>query len=125
MLEPRSSTVAEAFSQVVGEGDDRGAALCVYHRGVPVVDIWAGTSDVGTRKPWDENTIAPITGATKGLPTVAVLLLIQDGALGLDTPVAECWPEFAAEGKQDTPYGGCCRTGRECPRSTSRSRRAL
>lgn len=101
MLEPRFSAVAEAFSRVVGKGDDRGAALCVYHRGVPVVDIWAGTADVKTRRPWNENTIAPITGATKGLLAVAVLLLVEDGTLSLDTPVAECWQEFAAEGKQD------------------------
>ncbi|MEV5897551.1 serine hydrolase domain-containing protein [Nonomuraea fuscirosea] len=45
--------------------------------------------------------MAPITGATKGLLAVAVLLLVQDGTLGLDTPVAEYWPEFAAEGKHD------------------------
>lgn len=66
MLKPRFSAVAEAFSRVVGKGDDRGAALCVYHRGVPVVDTWAGTADVKTRRPWNENTIAPVTGATKG-----------------------------------------------------------
>ncbi|MET7336090.1 serine hydrolase domain-containing protein [Nonomuraea sp. NPDC005650] len=101
MLEPRFSAVAEAFTQIIGKGADRGAALCVYHRGVPVVDIWAGTADVRTRRPWDARTIAPITGATKGLLAVAVLSLVEDGTLGLDTPVAECWPEFAAEGKRD------------------------
>ena len=87
MLKPRFSAVAEAFSRVVGKGDDRGAALCVYHRGVPVVDIWAGTADVKTRRPWNENTIAPVTGATKELLAVAVLLLVQDGTLSLGTPV--------------------------------------
>ncbi|MFC5827630.1 serine hydrolase domain-containing protein [Nonomuraea insulae] len=101
MLEPRFSAVGEAFEQIIGKGHDRGAALCVYHRGVPVVDIWAGTADIKTRRPWDADTIAPITGATKGLLAIAVLLLLQDGTLSLDTPVAECWPEFAAEGKRD------------------------
>ncbi|MEV5897552.1 hypothetical protein [Nonomuraea fuscirosea] len=51
MLEPRFSAVAEAFSHIVGKGDDRGAALCVYHWGIHVVDIWAGTADVKTRRP--------------------------------------------------------------------------
>ncbi|MEU8393753.1 serine hydrolase domain-containing protein [Nonomuraea sp. NPDC048892] len=101
MLEPRFSAVAEVFEQIVGKGTDRGAALCVYHRGIPVIDIWAGTADVKTRRPWAADTIAPITGATKGLLTVAVLSLVQDGVLHLDTPVAEYWPDFAADGKQD------------------------
>ncbi|MFG1682883.1 serine hydrolase domain-containing protein [Nonomuraea sp. NPDC049269] len=100
MLEPRFAAVAETFGQIIGKGADRGAALCVYHRGTPVVDIWAGTADVRTRRPWGADTITPITGATKGLLTVAVLLLVQDGTLELDTPVADCWPEFAVDGKQ-------------------------
>lgn len=99
MLEPRFSAVAEVFAQVVGKGQDRGAALCVYHRGVPVVDLWAGTADLKTRRPWAADMLVPITGATKGLLAIAVLLAVQQGTLRLDMPVAECWPEFAADGK--------------------------
>lgn len=101
MWESRFSGVAEAFARVVGDGRDRGAALCVYHRGVPVVDLWAGIADLKKRRPWGRDTIVPITGATKGMLAVAVLLLVADGTLGLDTPVAEYWPEFATEDKRD------------------------
>jgi CubicO group peptidase (beta-lactamase class C family) len=58
-------------------------------------------ADVRTRRPWDKDTIAPITGASKGLLGVAVLLLVGDGTLRLDSPVAEYGSEFAAVGKQD------------------------
>jgi len=40
---------------------------------------------------------------TKGVAATALLLLVDDGALDLDAPVAAVWPEFAAAGKAGIP----------------------
>jgi hypothetical protein len=42
-----------------------GAAVCVYHRGECVVDLWAGTRDRDGR-PWERETVAPSFSTTKG-----------------------------------------------------------
>jgi len=75
-----------------------GAALCVYHRGERVVDLWGGVRDAeGTR--WDRDTLAPSFSTTKGVAATALHILVDRGALDYDDRVADHWPEFAQEGK--------------------------
>ena len=43
-VKPEFTAVADAFYRTLPEGQKAGgAALCVYYRGQPVVDIWAGS----------------------------------------------------------------------------------
>ncbi|MBV2364852.1 serine hydrolase domain-containing protein [Streptomonospora nanhaiensis] len=87
--------VREEFAAAVaGErGPGRaGAQLAVYVHGRQVVDLWAGDEVTG-------GTLTGVYSATKGAATLVVALLVQDGALELDRPVAHYWPEFAAKGK--------------------------
>jgi CubicO group peptidase (beta-lactamase class C family) len=92
--------VADAFSANFERYDDVGAACAVYHRGRAVVDLWGGTADVKTGRPWRAETIACMNSATKGATVVCALLLAQRGALDLDAPITAVWPEFAAGGKE-------------------------
>jgi CubicO group peptidase (beta-lactamase class C family) len=91
--------VATAFRENFKAGLEVGAGVTVYHRGLPVVDVWDGVADSSTGRPWQRDTMAVLASPTKALVTAAALLLVQRGVLGLDTPVADYWPEFAAEGK--------------------------
>ena len=50
--------VAAAFEQNLTLGRDVGASCCVYHRGRPVVDIWAGMADSETGRVWEQDTVA-------------------------------------------------------------------
>jgi CubicO group peptidase (beta-lactamase class C family) len=69
-----------------------GAQLAVYRDGVLQLDLRLGTaSHEGARLLW--------FSATKPLTAVAVLQLAERGALDLDRPIAELWPEFAQGGK--------------------------
>ncbi|MFJ1599929.1 serine hydrolase domain-containing protein [Streptomyces sp. NPDC088261] len=95
--------VLEAFAANFAERGDIGAAVCVYQDGRPVVDLWAGVSDVDTGRPWERNTLQLVYSATKGATATAAHLLAQRGALDMDAPVAEYWPEFAVNGKADIP----------------------
>jgi len=75
-----------------------GAAVCVYHRGRCVVDIWGGVKDE-TGAPWQRDTMAVSYSTTKGVVSTALHLLADRGLLDYDAPVARYWPEFAQAGK--------------------------
>ncbi|WP_336116326.1 serine hydrolase domain-containing protein [Streptomyces sp. PTD9-10] len=95
--------VREAFSANFARHGDVGAAVCVYLDGRPVVDLWGGIADARTERPWTRDTLQLVYSATKGATAAAAHLLAQRGALDLDAPVAEYWPEFAASGKAGIP----------------------
>lgn len=97
--DPRFHRVVDAFADNFRERDDLGAACCVYLDGRPVVDIWAGVADCETGRPWERDTAAVIFSCTKGVLAIAMYLLVQDGRLDLDAPVADYWPAFAGHGK--------------------------
>ncbi|MGW4791540.1 serine hydrolase domain-containing protein, partial [Nonomuraea sp. NPDC004297] len=85
--------VREEFAAVVAGQDGRaGAQLTAYARGRRVVDLWAG-DEVGG------DTLTGVYSSTKGAATLVTALLVQEGVLDLDEPVARHWPEFAAAGK--------------------------
>ncbi|MGW4032402.1 serine hydrolase domain-containing protein [Streptomyces sp. NPDC004838] len=95
--------VREAFAANFAHREDIGAAVCVYQDGRPVVDLWAGVADPNTGRPWERDTLQLVYSATKGATATAAHLLTQRGALDLDAPVADYWPEFAANGKAEIP----------------------
>lgn len=94
-----------------------GAAVCLVLDGETVVDLWGGRADGGggpdrwsagplpepppgdPERPWRRDTRAVAFSVTKGLLTLSVLHAAAAGALELDRPVAQVWPEFAAAGK--------------------------
>jgi CubicO group peptidase (beta-lactamase class C family) len=85
--------VREAFAAVVAEQDGQaGSQLAVYAHGQRVVDLWAGDEVSG-------DTLTGVYSSTKGAATLVAALLVQEGVLDLDEPVARRWPEFAAAGK--------------------------
>lgn len=95
--------VREAFAANFADHGDIGAAVCVYRDGRPVVDLWGGVADPDSGRPWGRDTLQLVYSATKGATAAAAHLLAQRGELDLDAPVAEYWPEFAANGKADIP----------------------
>jgi CubicO group peptidase (beta-lactamase class C family) len=102
-VDPRFSAVGDAFAANFDRHGDVGAACCVYHRGRPVVDIWAGLADRARATPWTRDTLALVFSTTKGVTALSALRLVERGALDLDAPIAAYWPEFAAAGKATIP----------------------
>jgi CubicO group peptidase (beta-lactamase class C family) len=95
--------VADAFRSNFDDGRELGAACAVYHRGEQVVDLWGGIADQSTGRPWEQDTIVLVFSSTKGMTAILANLLIERGDLELDAPVADYWPEFAANGKAHIP----------------------
>lgn len=93
--------VREAFANNFEQHGDVGAAFSLYVKGEKVVDLWGGTADVATSRPWAEDTLQLFFSTTKGVAAICAHLLAQRGELDLDAPIASYWPEFKAEGKEN------------------------
>jgi CubicO group peptidase (beta-lactamase class C family) len=100
---PGFEHVRAKFEQNFDEGLEVGAAFAAYHHGELVVDLWGGVADRKTGRAWARDTIALLFSTTKGATAVAANHLAQEGALDVDAPVVEHWPEFAAAGKSAIP----------------------
>ncbi len=77
-----------------------GAAVCVYHRGECVVDLWGGSRD-SEGSPWLEQTMAPSFSTTKGVASTLLHMMVDRGLVKYDDRVVEYWPEFGQAGKAD------------------------
>lgn len=96
----RFEAVRDAFAELFNDPQQRGAALCIQVGGETVVDLWAGVADKEGLHAWHSDSIANLFSCTKAFAAVAALQLVGEGKLGLDVPIAQYWPEFAAAGKQ-------------------------
>jgi CubicO group peptidase (beta-lactamase class C family) len=103
IVEPRFAPVRDEFERNFAERGEVGAALCVYHQGRPVIDIWGGMADPSVDRPWTSETTCRIDSTTKALTAICAHMLVEQGELDLEAPIAEYWPEFAAEGKGEIP----------------------
>ncbi|MGO4455073.1 serine hydrolase domain-containing protein [Arthrobacter sp. RAF14] len=96
---PGFERTRQAFAQGFEDRPGMGAAVSVYRDGEKVVDLWAGTRDARSGQDWEEDTAAVMFSCTKGLASVLVARLVEQGLVDYDVPLATYWPEFAAQGK--------------------------
>jgi CubicO group peptidase (beta-lactamase class C family) len=99
---PGLESVRDAFAGVL-EADPAGAAVAVDVDGELVVDLWGGLRDAAGGLPWERDTLVHSYSVSKPFAAIALLLLADRAAVGLDEPVAAYWPEFAAGGKASVP----------------------
>jgi len=92
--------VREAFAENFARRREIGAACCVYHKGEKVVDLWGGVRNITTGEPWQQNTMALVYSATKGLSAMTLAVAHSRGWLDYDELVRNYWPEFAQNGKE-------------------------
>ncbi len=97
---PGFERVAEAFESNLKEKGEIGASVCLTVGGETVVDLWGGVADPKTQAPWTRDTVSIVFSCTKGATALCAHVLASRGALDLDAPVAELWPEFAQHGKE-------------------------
>ncbi len=97
-VKPGFEAVHEAFVENFELRHELGAACCVYYQGEKVVDLWGGVRNK-SNEPWEENTMALVASATKGIAGLTMALAHSRGLFAFDDPVSEYWPEFAQQGK--------------------------
>ena len=103
LCEERYEPIKKVFEDNFKSGDDVGASLAITLEGKYVMDIWAGYSDEAQTHHWERDTIVNVYSTTKVMTALCVLMLVDRGQIDLDAPVANYWPEFAQEGKENLP----------------------
>lgn len=93
--------VARLFARQIKEGKEVGASFAVYRKGECVVDLWGGLADMETSRPWERDTRICLFSVTKGFVAMALHLLADRGQLNWQAPVAQYWPEFGKNGKEE------------------------
>ena len=68
--------------------------------GEMVVDLWGGHLDEAASAPWQEDTLVNVYSTTKTMSFLCALVLADRGQLDFDRNVADYWPEFAQNGKE-------------------------
>ncbi|HEX4196043.1 MAG TPA: serine hydrolase domain-containing protein [Caulobacteraceae bacterium] len=96
---PAFGAAAEAFAENFRSQQEVGASFCVFKDGEKVVDLWGGHVDAARSRPWERDTLVNVWSTTKGVMALCVARLNDQGLLENDRPVADYWPEFAANGK--------------------------
>ncbi|WP_196260912.1 serine hydrolase domain-containing protein [Pelagibacterium limicola] len=97
--------LADAFTRAFEGRPTMGAGLHVFIGGESVVDLWGGVADARIGRVWERDTPSVIFSCTKGLVSILVARLVQEGRIAYDAPVSHYWPEFAAEGKDEVTVG--------------------
>lgn len=87
--------VGDYLREQVKQGKIPGAILLIQQHGVPVYHEFFGVRDVVTRQPMTDDTIFRLFSMTKPITSVAAMMLIDEGKLSLDDPVAKYIPSFA------------------------------
>lgn len=76
-----------------------GAALAILVDGEMVASLWGGIADERDGRAWERDTASVIFSCTKGLMSLLVARLVEQGLIDYAAPVARYWPEFAQNGK--------------------------
>ena len=97
-VHPDYADVASVLVRLIPDDKRSGAAVCVYHKGECVVDIWGGKRNAEGES-WESETTAPSFSTTKGVVSTLVHILVDRGKASYDDPIALHWPEFGAHGK--------------------------
>ena len=97
--DPRFDAMRAILATNLASGADVGASAAVVLDGQMVVDLWGGWADEARTTPWQADTITNVWSSTKTMMALSALMLVDRGQLDVDAPVAEYWPEFAANGK--------------------------
>lgn len=98
--DPRFEKMREILAANLQSGADVGASAAVMLDGEMVVDLWGGFADEARTAPWQADTITNVWSSTKTMMALSALMLFDRGELDFDAPVAQYWPEFAANGKE-------------------------
>lgn len=104
-VKPGFEPVYEEFLHNFESGKETGAALSVYYKGEKVVDLWGGYAHKKNKQKWDENTLVLLFSTTKGIASISLAKLHSEGKIDFNKKVANYWPEFAQNGKENITVG--------------------
>jgi CubicO group peptidase (beta-lactamase class C family) len=87
--------VGDFIRNEIAAGTMPGAVILIQQHGRPVYFEGFGVRDVESRRPMTLDTIFRIYSMAKPITSVAAMMLVDDGKLSLDDPLAKYIPAFA------------------------------
>jgi CubicO group peptidase (beta-lactamase class C family) len=91
--------VQATIDRLVREGAEVGLQVAVVRHGRVVVDAVAGTRDARREDLVTPDTLFFAASTAKGVASAVAHVLVERGALDYETRVADVWPEFGGQGK--------------------------
>jgi len=94
--------IAPLVQKSIADGKYPGAVVLVSHRGQIIYrGVFGSRRILPNPAPMTFNTIFDLASLTKVVATTpAVMQLVEEGKLELDTPIKKYWPAFSAQGKE-------------------------
>ncbi len=87
--------IGDYMRREIATGKTPGAVLLIQQHGQPVYFERFGLRDVVARLPMTDDTIFRLYSMSKPITAVAVMMLVDDGKISLDDPLAKYIPAFA------------------------------
>jgi CubicO group peptidase (beta-lactamase class C family) len=87
--------IGEYFRGQIASGKIPGAILLIRQHDKPVYHEFFGVRDLATKLPMTDDTIFRLHSMTKPITSVVAMMLVDEGKLRLDDPVAKYIPSFA------------------------------
>ena len=93
--------ISKTFDHQIQSGLHPGAQLVVILNGQIVLDRWGGFTDASKKHRVSPRTRFLTLSIAKSLTSMCVFKLIEQKNINLQAPVAEYWPEFGNQGKEE------------------------
>lgn len=95
-LDAAALAALDARLEALAEAQERSGFVAMLARDGEIVHVSeAGYADIETGRPMTADTVVRIASMTKPVTAVAVMMLVEDGTIALDDPVADYIPAFA------------------------------
>jgi CubicO group peptidase (beta-lactamase class C family) len=96
---PGYESVKQLYEHNMNSLRERNTQLCIYVGDECVVDLWASAIDDNT---FTADSLVNVFSSGKSLEAIMMAILVDRGLLDYDARIVDYWPEFGAQGKQDT-----------------------
>lgn len=97
--DPTFEPVAHVLSQIQPETTLGGAAISVYFKGQQVAELYTG--DARPDEAWDARHMALSYSTGKAVLATLAHVLVTQGLVNYDIPIAQYWSEFAQNNKNE------------------------
>merc|ERR1712198_713270 len=84
------------FEEQFRLGTEENSQLCIYVKGVKVVDLW-GSTNVNSK--FDGDSLTTVMSSAKSLTSILMAMAVDRGWLDYKDKICKHWPDFAQHGK--------------------------
>ena len=99
---PKFQKIYDILNNQVKKDYDLGAAVSIELNGEEIVNLWGGYTSETKDRLWEEHTIVNVWSVTKAVTGACIAKLISDEKLNVNEFVTTYWPEYGANGKENT-----------------------